>query len=109
MSLLLTLNPSVVNSAPGLTVGGLKCDQLRLTPMEHERLRNISYTRQLEAGMPNPGSAGLTADRFGDAKKWVPESAGSTVGAGNSEMPGKSGQMDTASLGEGSSRAHTRE
>ncbi len=47
--------------------------QLRLTPKETERLRNVSYQRQLEAGMRNPGSAGLTVDRFGDADKWVPK------------------------------------
>ncbi|KAL2760184.1 hypothetical protein ACRALDRAFT_1067205 [Sodiomyces alcalophilus JCM 7366] len=79
---------------------------LQLTPMEHERLRNISYVRQLEAGMKNPGSAGLTADRFGDAKKWVPESAGSR---GDGEMQAKFGQADAASLCEGSSHAHSRE
>ncbi|KAF2995208.1 hypothetical protein E8E13_001348 [Curvularia kusanoi] len=46
---------------------------LRLTPREAERLRQVSYTRQLEAGLRNPGSAGLTADRLGDAKAWVPD------------------------------------
>lgn len=46
---------------------------LVLTPTEHERLRNISYQRQLEAGMKNPGRAGLTVDRIGDAEKWVPK------------------------------------
>ena len=45
---------------------------LQLTPKEAQRLRQISYQRQLEAGMRNPGSAGLTADRLGDAEKWVP-------------------------------------
>ncbi|KAH8165745.1 hypothetical protein CIB48_g2493 [Xylaria polymorpha] len=49
---------------------------LRLTPAEHERLRNVSYQRQLEAGMKNPGRAGLTADRLGDAHKWTPNLAG---------------------------------
>ncbi|KAI0871402.1 hypothetical protein GGS24DRAFT_60549 [Hypoxylon argillaceum] len=46
---------------------------LRLTPAEHERLRNVSYHRQLKAGMKNPGSAGWTADWLGDANKWVPK------------------------------------
>jgi hypothetical protein len=46
---------------------------LHLTPKEAQRLRQISYQRQLEAGLRNPGSAGLTADRLGDAEKWVPE------------------------------------
>ncbi|KAF1939940.1 hypothetical protein EJ02DRAFT_351162 [Clathrospora elynae] len=48
---------------------------LHLTPREAQRLRLVSYQRQLEAGMRNPGSAGLTADRLGDAEKWVPELA----------------------------------
>ena len=38
---------------------------LRLTPREHERLRKVSYRRQLEAGMERPGSAGLTVERWG--------------------------------------------
>ncbi|SPN99695.1 uncharacterized protein DNG_02546 [Cephalotrichum gorgonifer] len=45
---------------------------LRLTPVEHERLRNVSYQRQVEAGMRNPGMAGLTADRLGDSIPWKP-------------------------------------
>lgn len=51
----------------------LICTQLQLTPREAERLRQVSYTRQLEAGMHHPGSAGLTADRLGDAKPWIAE------------------------------------
>ncbi|KAI9091118.1 hypothetical protein DFS34DRAFT_643755 [Phlyctochytrium arcticum] len=45
---------------------------LGLTPRENERLRTISYQKQLEAGMLEPGSAGLTAQRFGDANGWNP-------------------------------------
>ncbi|KAI0475323.1 hypothetical protein GGR56DRAFT_694969 [Xylariaceae sp. FL0804] len=45
---------------------------IRLTPAEHERLRKISYQRQLAAGMRHPGRAGLTVDRLGDAEKWAP-------------------------------------
>ncbi|KAI4156893.1 MAG: hypothetical protein L6R39_000939 [Caloplaca ligustica] len=45
---------------------------LGLTPRESERLRRISYEKQLEAGFANPGSAGLTSDRWGDADKWTP-------------------------------------
>ena len=45
---------------------------LALTPAEGERLRQVSYERQLERGFSNPGSAGLTADRLGDAEKWRP-------------------------------------
>jgi hypothetical protein len=44
---------------------------LNLTPAEGERLRRISYAKQLEAGMKNPGSAGLTVDRWGDADEWI--------------------------------------
>lgn len=33
--------------------------QLHLTPKESERLRRVSYQRQLEAGFKNPGHAGL--------------------------------------------------
>lgn len=43
---------------------------LKLTPAEFERLRRISYERQVERGMRNPGSAGLTVERLGDAKPW---------------------------------------
>ncbi|KAF3807536.1 hypothetical protein GCG54_00011933 [Colletotrichum gloeosporioides] len=46
--------------------------KLHLTPAEAERLRRISYQRQLEAGMKNAGSAGLTAQRLGDAEPWTP-------------------------------------
>lgn len=35
--------------------------QLHLTPRESERLRQVSYQRQLEAGFKNPGHAGLVA------------------------------------------------
>ena len=45
---------------------------LRLTPAEDERLRRVSYERQLERGFAHPGSAGLTADRLGDAHPWTP-------------------------------------
>ena len=45
---------------------------LALTPRESERLRRVSYQRQLEAGFSHPGSAGLTADRWGDADEWKP-------------------------------------
>lgn len=30
----------------------------------------MSYKRQLLAGMRDPGSSGLTADRLGDAQNW---------------------------------------
>ncbi|KAK3714964.1 hypothetical protein LTR37_007454 [Vermiconidia calcicola] len=47
---------------------------LALTPVEGERLRRVSYERQLERGLSHPGSSGLTADRLGDAEKWMPPS-----------------------------------
>lgn len=46
--------------------------QLRLTPKETDRLRQVSYERQLERGMPRPGYAGLTVERFGDAEPFKP-------------------------------------
>ncbi|CEH13704.1 hypothetical protein CBOM_01606 [Ceraceosorus bombacis] len=45
---------------------------LNLTPAETHRLRQVSYQKQLEAGLPNPGSAGLTSDRWGDSLPWAP-------------------------------------
>ena len=45
---------------------------LRLTPRETERLRQVSYQKQLEAGLRNPGSAGLVPERFGDAEPYKP-------------------------------------
>ena len=45
--------------------------QLHLTPAESERLRRISYERQLAAGMRHPGRAGLTVDRLGDSDEWM--------------------------------------
>ncbi|KAM0550796.1 hypothetical protein ACHAPJ_008659 [Fusarium lateritium] len=44
---------------------------LHLTPAEAERLRKVSYRRQLEAGMASPGNAGLTVQRLGDTDPWV--------------------------------------
>ncbi|EON66294.1 hypothetical protein W97_05687 [Coniosporium apollinis CBS 100218] len=45
---------------------------LALTPRESDRLRQVSYERQMERGFKNPGSAGLTSDRWGDAEPWRP-------------------------------------
>ncbi|KAL8917791.1 MAG: hypothetical protein Q9172_005680 [Xanthocarpia lactea] len=47
---------------------------LHLTPKEGNRLRTVSYQRQLEAGFRHPGSAGITSDRWGDADVWQPPS-----------------------------------
>lgn len=46
---------------------------LNLTPREYNRLREISYQKQLEAGFRKPGRAGLTVDRLGDADLWEPK------------------------------------
>jgi len=35
-------------------------------------LKKYSYKRQVEAGFNLAGSAGLTADRLGDAPAWKP-------------------------------------
>lgn len=43
---------------------------LAFTPRENDRLRVVSYQRQLEAGFSHPGSAGLTSDRLGDSEPW---------------------------------------
>ncbi|RYP42102.1 hypothetical protein DL767_000467 [Monosporascus sp. MG133] len=46
---------------------------IHLIGVEIYRLRQVSYQRQVAAGMRNPGRAGLTVDRFGDSEKWVPK------------------------------------
>jgi hypothetical protein len=43
---------------------------LALTPVEAERLRRVSYEKQLQAGYKNPGNAGTTVQRWGDAEAW---------------------------------------
>jgi hypothetical protein len=58
------------------SVTNVSAPQLQLTPAESERLRNVSYQRQVEAGMKHPGRAGLTADRIGDSAVWVPGQKG---------------------------------
>jgi cytosine/adenosine deaminase-related metal-dependent hydrolase len=46
---------------------------LALTPAESERLREVSYQRQLERGFRHPGSAGITGN-LGDANPYIPVS-----------------------------------
>ncbi|KAF8337447.1 uncharacterized protein EI90DRAFT_2652747 [Cantharellus anzutake] len=48
---------------------------IHLTAAESERLRIVSYHKQLERGFKHPGSAGITADRIGDAH-WTPPVVG---------------------------------
>lgn len=62
---------------------------LHLTPKEAQRLRQVSYQRQLEAGMKNPGSAGLTADRLGDAEEFIPDCRKDSVGTLRNSPPGR--------------------
>lgn len=45
---------------------------LRLTPREAERLRTVSYQRQMEAGLTPPGHAGLVKEKLGDMEMWKP-------------------------------------
>ncbi|KAF2426620.1 hypothetical protein EJ08DRAFT_616471 [Tothia fuscella] len=45
---------------------------LALTPREGNRLRQVSYERQMEQGYEHPGSAGITSDHWGDADEWKP-------------------------------------
>ena len=45
---------------------------LNLTPREAQRLRQVSYERQLEGGYEKPGSAGLVVENWGDAEEWKP-------------------------------------
>ncbi|PNY29428.1 Uncharacterized protein TCAP_00659 [Tolypocladium capitatum] len=63
---------------------------LRLTPAEAARLRRVSYQRQLEAGMKNPGSAGLTAQSIGDAEPWSPEGPSAAAAAAAAAAVGES-------------------
>lgn len=48
--------------------------QIHMTPKESERLRVISYHKQRAAGLTPPGSAGITANRWGDGLPWAPPS-----------------------------------
>ncbi|KAF4814801.1 hypothetical protein CGCTS75_v013253 [Colletotrichum tropicale] len=63
---------------------------LHLTPAEAERLRNVSFKRQLEAGLHPAGRAGITADRIGDSEKWQP-------GDRPGQVPHKPSQDDSIS------------
>ena len=54
---------------------------LALTPRESNRLRQVSYEKQMERGFSHPGSAGLTSDRWGDAEPWKPLREVSAPGA----------------------------
>lgn len=45
---------------------------IMLTPREHERLRRVSWERQMARGYLNPGSAGLVPEMIGDMDAWTP-------------------------------------
>lgn len=45
---------------------------LHLTKAETERLRRVSYERQVARGMRPAGRAGITSDRLGDEEEWKP-------------------------------------
>lgn len=47
---------------------------LALTPVEAERLRRVSYEKQMDAGFKDPGNAGTTVQKWGDAPEWHPRS-----------------------------------
>ena len=74
---------------------------LQLTPAEGARLREVSYHKQMEAGMRRPGNAGLTAQRLGDAPRWEPpREKGSVASSGSEsglEMPVEAGTGNKAS------------
>lgn len=76
-------NPTEIAAAFGFTFGGsgwlafwihaIAIElYLQLTPAESQRLRQVSYERQLERGFKHPGSAGLVAQRLGDANPYMP-------------------------------------
>lgn len=55
------------------TVADSLPSQLRLTPAETARLRQVSYERQLARGFKRPGYTGTGPERFGDAGPYKPE------------------------------------
>ena len=61
---------------------------LNLTPRESNRLRQVSYERQMERGLEPFGSAGLTVDRWGDAEPWKPAEEMTTTNSGKVEKSG---------------------
>jgi len=60
---------------------------ISLTQDESERLRRVSYKRQLNAGYANPGSAGITADRFGNSTWIPPKDDPSNLTSANDQTP----------------------
>ena len=69
---------------------------LGLTPAESQRLRQISYERQLERDFRNPGSAGLVAQQLGDAHPYVPlsQTAAASTALEESMLPQAGEKVD---------------
>lgn len=76
-------NPLEISAALGITFGAAGWlalwlhaiaveVYLRLTPAESDRLRQVSYEKQLKRGWKTAGYSGLVAERFGDAIPWLP-------------------------------------
>lgn len=72
--------------------------QLRLTPAETARLRQVSYEQQLARGFKRPGYAGLVAERFGDAIPYKTHAYGPSEGGESASDMQK--QVGVSSLGE---------
>ena len=63
-------------------------EQLHLTPKESERLRQVSYQRQLEAGFKNAGHAGLVARHSSvEALACAPEAEARKPSTMSSDLP----------------------
>lgn len=60
-----------------------------MTPAESERLRQVSYHKQLAAGTGKPGHGDLVVNRFRDDAKWSPH-VGTEFGNDNHVTPGDS-------------------
>ena len=69
--------------------------QLHLTPREHERLRQVSYEKQVERGLSHAGSSGLTSDRFGDSEPWASQGKRGVEPDGAAHKQGHGGSPDS--------------
>jgi hypothetical protein len=56
-----------------------------MTPVESNRLRDVSYERQLARGSARPGYAGLVAERFGDSAPYEHRSSNKPDGRNSEE------------------------
>ncbi|KAL6855487.1 hypothetical protein ACO1O0_006636 [Amphichorda felina] len=69
---------------------------LAATTREAQRLRQVSYERQLARGFKNPGSAGFFWGKFGDVEPFVPKS--DSRGAGEERTESRSAGEEDAEL-----------